>query len=76
VWAFFLFTTQGFWMTFGDVPTNLLLPVFAPVGVVIIVAGFGVWVALRTRAESALEDATTPVPPVDQKDTPTADCMV
>jgi hypothetical protein len=73
VWAFFLFTAQGFWMTFGDVPTNLLLLAIVPVGVVIIVACFGLWVALRTRAERGSKDSTTPVPPVD---TPTPDCMV
>jgi len=76
VWAFFLFTIQGFWMTFGDVPTNLLLLAIIPVGIVIFVAWFGVWIALRTRDERTSEDTTTPVPPVDQKDTPTADCMV
>ena len=81
MWASFLFVIQGFWMTFGDIPGKILVPIVIPVAVVLIIACFGIWVALHPRGKP-LEEASvslpapSPAPPIDQKDVPTADVMV
>jgi hypothetical protein len=81
VWAIFLFVIQGFYMTFGDIPGRILLPVVIPVAVVLLIACFGIWVALHPRGRP-LEEASEPLPepspvlPVDRKDVRTADVMV
>jgi len=81
VWASFLFVIQGFWMTFGDIPGTILLPIIIPVAFVLLVACFGIWVALYPRGkhfEEASESLPAPSPalPTNQKDVLTADVMV
>ena len=68
-------------MTFGDIPGKILLPTVIPVAVVLIIASFGIWVALHPHGkplEEASESLPAPSPalPIDQKDVPSADAMV
>lgn len=83
VWAFFLFMIQGFWMTFGNLPTVVLLPIVIPVAVVMAVACFGIWLALNPRGKPFEEDTSAAVPletlqtfTNGQKDTPAVGSMV
>jgi len=80
-WASFLFVIQGFWITFGDIPRTILLPIIIPVAFVLLIACFGIWVALHPRGkpfEEASEALRVPSPalPTDQKDVLSADVMV
>jgi hypothetical protein len=81
IWASFLFTVQGFWMTIGQLPGTIILITVVPIVVVSIIACYGICVALCPR-EKPLEEATQPAfvspptPSVDPKDLPTADSMV
>jgi len=73
VWASFLFVIQGFWMTFGDLPGRILLPTIIPVAVVLIIACFGIWVALHSRGKPQEEGPESPPAsssalPADQKE--------
>jgi hypothetical protein len=56
-------------MTFGDLPGRVLLPTIIPVAVVLLVAGFGIWVALHSRGKPFEEtsESLPPVLPIDQK---------
>ena len=78
IWAFFLFSIQGFWMTFGGLPAHVFVPTITYVGAVLVLACCGVWVALHPREKSHEE---TPLPasesiPIDSKEFSTVDCMV
>jgi hypothetical protein len=81
VWASILFTIQGFWLTFADVPPTLLIRIIIPILVVLGLACFGIWVALHPR-EKHFEDASLPEPAsphmfaVDQKDLSAVEVMV
>src|SRR5579863_1809882 len=78
VWASLLFTTQGFCMAFSDIPGTVLLPTITHVAVVLIVASFGIWVALHPREKSFGEVTPTPIqtPPTDLKDLSTVESIV
>jgi len=79
VYAFILFTIQGFWMTFGGLPLRIFVPTIISVGVVLALACFGVWMALHPR-EKVYEG--TPLPasdalsPIDSKEAFAVDGMV
>jgi hypothetical protein len=81
VWASILFTIQGFWLTFADIPPTLLICVVLPILIVLGSACFGIWVALHPR-EKPFEDATLPEPvsphmfAVDHKDLSAVEVMV
>ena len=63
VWAFFLFAIQGFWMTFGDFPLRIVLPIIISVAVMFVVMCFGVWVALQLQPrEEPFEETQLPAP--------------
>jgi NhaP-type Na+/H+ or K+/H+ antiporter len=70
VWASLLFTIQGFCMTFSDIPGTILWRIIIPVAVVLIVAFWGIWVALHPREKSFEEDMPTPpqTPLTEMKD--------
>jgi len=60
-------------MTFGDLPGRMLLPTIIPVAVVLIIASFGIWVALHSRGKPLEEGsealpAPSPALPIDQKE--------
>jgi len=78
VWASVLFTIQGFCMTFSDIPGTILLRIIIPVAVVLIVASWGIWVALHPREKSFEEDMPTPpqTPLTDLKDLSTVASIV
>jgi hypothetical protein len=78
IWAFFLFSIQGFWMAFGGLPAHVFVPTITYVGAVLVLACCGVWVALHPQEKSHEE---TPLPaseplPIDSKEFSTVDCMV
>jgi hypothetical protein len=81
VWASFLFTIQGFWSTLGDLPVTLLLHATIPIATVLVMACYGIWVALHPR-ERSFRDVSLPEPapfldsPTDQKLPLTANYMV
>jgi hypothetical protein len=82
IYAFFLFTIQGFWMAFGDLPLRILLPTVISVAVVLGLVGFAVWKVLNPR-EKTFEGSETPLPApipleifIDSKELPTVDGMV
>jgi len=60
-------------MIFGDLPGRMLLPTIIPVAVVLIIASFGIWVALHSRGKPLEEVPDSPPAPssalpVDQKE--------
>ncbi|KAF8257103.1 hypothetical protein EI94DRAFT_1760667 [Lactarius quietus] len=71
VWALLLFSMQGFWMDFSDLPLTSLLCTLLPVAVILVVVGVGIWLIVRPRPEPA-DDAMS----VEQKERPTAESMV
>ena len=78
VWASLLFTIQGFCMAFGDIPGTVLLPIVLPVAVVLIIASFGIWVALHPRERSFGEvtPTSTQTFPTEMKDVPSVESIV
>jgi hypothetical protein len=84
IWAFFLFTIQGFWMAFGDLPQRIVLPTIISVAVVLGLVGTAVWKALNPREKSfgpvdseASEPASVPLEiSIGSKGLPMADGMV
>jgi hypothetical protein len=81
IWALVLFTIQGFWMTFSDLPAGLLLPVAIPIAVVLAVTSLGIWVALHPR-EKFVQDKTVsapvplPIPTSEKGQQSTVEAMV
>ncbi|KAI0296414.1 hypothetical protein BC826DRAFT_1004932 [Russula brevipes] len=81
IWASSLFTLQGFGLVFGDLPTGILLRTLIPIAVVLVVACYGIWVALHPRERpfrefSLPESAPFLDSPTDQKDPSIVDGMV
>ncbi|KAI0296417.1 hypothetical protein BC826DRAFT_233441 [Russula brevipes] len=81
IWASFLFTVQGFYLTIGDLPLTLLLHATIPIAIVLAIACYGIWVALHPR-ERPFRDVPLPEPapilgsPTDQKLSSAANYMV
>jgi len=81
VWGLLLFSMQGFWMVFADLPLILLLSTLLPVAAILIVIWLGIWLVVRPRPEP-IEDPVlrAGIPPSDsgaeQKERSTAEIMV
>ncbi|KAF8269466.1 hypothetical protein EI94DRAFT_950737 [Lactarius quietus] len=81
VWALLLFSMQGFWMVFADLPLIVILSTLLPVAAILVVMGLGIWLIVRPRTEP-IEDAVVqpdiplPHPAVELKELPTAGSMV
>jgi len=78
VWALPLFSMQGFWMDFSDLPLTLRPFTLLPVAAILVVVGLVIWVVVHPRPEP-IEDAMLPPaipssnPPAAQKERPTVE---
>ena len=64
-------------MAGGDIPGTIFLPIMIPVVVVLIVASYGIWVALHPR-EKSYDEATPSLPQTpltDLKELPTVESI-
>ncbi|KAI9438660.1 hypothetical protein H4582DRAFT_1950065 [Lactarius indigo] len=81
VWALLLFSMQGFWMAFADLPLTPLISTLLPVAVILVVVGLGIWFIVHPRPEP-INGAMLPptIPPsnttVEQRERPTVESMV
>ncbi|KAH9003468.1 hypothetical protein EDB86DRAFT_3100033 [Lactarius hatsudake] len=72
IWSLLLFSLQGFWMVFADLPLTLFLSTLLPVAAILLMVGLGIWFVVHPRPEP--DDATflpaiTPsTPAVEQKE--------
>ncbi|KAI9435468.1 hypothetical protein H4582DRAFT_1969598 [Lactarius indigo] len=69
VWALLLFSMQGFWMIFSDLPLVLLLCTLFPAAAILIMMCLGIWLVVRPRPEP-IEDAVLPPaihPPLESR---------
>ncbi|KAI9458592.1 hypothetical protein BJY52DRAFT_412960 [Lactarius psammicola] len=81
VWALLLFSMQGLWMVFADLPLTPLLCTLLPVVAILVVVGLGIWLIVHPGPEP-FEGAMLPpaISPsniaAEQKERPTAETMV
>ncbi|KAI9458588.1 hypothetical protein BJY52DRAFT_412811 [Lactarius psammicola] len=81
VWALLLFSMQGFWMVFADLPLTPLLCTLLPVAAILVMVGLSIWLIFHPRPEP-IESATLPpaIPPsnpaVEGKERTTVESMV
>ncbi|KAF8257106.1 hypothetical protein EI94DRAFT_1730979 [Lactarius quietus] len=69
VWALLLFSMQGFWAAFVDLPVTLRLSTLLPVASILATVGLGIWFIAYPRPEPPL-----PRNPTNERQT--VDCMV
>lgn len=80
VWALLLFSMQGFWVVFADLPLTLCLSTLLPVTAIMVTVGLAIWFIVHPRRgpieEATLSPPTPPNPAEEQREVPTVESIV